>query len=297
MMRLATTFAFLASATAVSAAGTGDGKVLVLTKANYDEEIKKNEAGILVEFYAPWCGHCKQLEPEYNKQQEQLKEAKVTIPLQKVDATVESELQSKNGVQGYPTLKYFVGGEPSEYDGPREAAGIVSWIKSMSGPAVVEGEPTGKDPLYLVFSGKEKSEDFDKFSSSNRKKATFYYVKNDGEDKLTLKHEGEDEIVAENAKDTKAFFEANQFPIVGELNGETFSKYIGGTKGLYIAMSGILQKIQQFSFPKQLSLKNYLTNIIFNNKSNRAKLLVFFKKYSLILFFLFLQYITWHYFS
>ena len=59
----------------------------------------------------------------------------------KVDATVESKLAGKFEVQGYPTLKYFVGGKPTEYDGPREAKGIAAWIKSMSGPAVVEEEP------------------------------------------------------------------------------------------------------------------------------------------------------------
>lgn len=43
-------------------------------------------------------------------------------------------------MSGYPTLKWFVDGVGSEYDGPRDAEGIVTWVKSMSGPAVVEGE-------------------------------------------------------------------------------------------------------------------------------------------------------------
>ena len=50
-----------------------------------------------------------------------MKDAGLKPKLAKVDATVESELGSKHGVRGYPTLKFFVNGEASDYSGPRDA--------------------------------------------------------------------------------------------------------------------------------------------------------------------------------
>uniref|UniRef100_F1L1D5 Protein disulfide-isomerase n=1 Tax=Ascaris suum TaxID=6253 RepID=F1L1D5_ASCSU len=103
--------------------------IIVLTERNFDAFIKKNPS-VLVEFYAPWCGHCKALAPEYIKAAEQL-----TIPLVKVDATVETELATRFGVNGYPTLKFWhESTDPIDYDGPRDADGIVQWVSERIDP-------------------------------------------------------------------------------------------------------------------------------------------------------------------
>lgn len=108
--------------------------VLELGDSDFDRNAAMHET-LLVEFFAPWCGHCQQLAPDYEAAATKLKG---TLPLAKVDCTVNAETCERFGVNGYPTLKIFRNGEEAgSYDGPRTADGIVSYMKKQAGPSSV----------------------------------------------------------------------------------------------------------------------------------------------------------------
>mmetsp|Transcript_13095 Transcript_13095/g.36833 ORF Transcript_13095/g.36833 Transcript_13095/m.36833 type:complete len:378 (-) Transcript_13095:658-1791(-) len=148
----------------LSGAAAEENVVTISGQASFDEVVGGADF-VVVEFYAPWCGHCKRLAPEYEKAATALKEEGSTIVLAKVDATEDNnkDLAGKFGVRGYPTLKVFRGGnteKPADYEGPREADGIIKHVKKISGPAstlletteAVEAFKSGEDiPIVAYF--------------------------------------------------------------------------------------------------------------------------------------------------
>jgi protein disulfide-isomerase A1 len=134
-MKFAAVFAALAAQAIVAVAA--EEKVVTLTEANFESIMKENEY-VLVEFYAPWCGHCKSLAPEYEKAAAKLDGQEPKVVLAKVDATQEEALAKQFEVQGFPTLKWFVNGSPKEYTGGRTEDTIVSWITKKVGDAATK---------------------------------------------------------------------------------------------------------------------------------------------------------------
>jgi protein disulfide-isomerase A6 len=105
-----------------------DKDVIILTDSNFDSVLMNSNDMWLVEFYAPWCGHCKKLEPEWNQAASDLKGK---IKVAKVDATVEQQIAGRFRIQGYPTIKIFPPGKKSQsnvesYEGSRDASSIVT---------------------------------------------------------------------------------------------------------------------------------------------------------------------------
>ncbi|KAK3729051.1 hypothetical protein RRG08_005424 [Elysia crispata] len=110
-----------------------EDSVLVLTASNFDDQVKKHPI-LLVEFYAPWCGHCKNLAPEYAAAAAELAKNDPPVVLGKVDATVHDELAQRYEVSGYPTLRFFRDGNDFDYDGPRNKDGIIDYMKERATP-------------------------------------------------------------------------------------------------------------------------------------------------------------------
>ncbi|KAG0448199.1 hypothetical protein HPP92_027943, partial [Vanilla planifolia] len=75
-----------------------------LTSQNFDEEVIKSKDLWVVEFFAPWCGHCKKLAPEWKKAANNLKGK---VKLGHVNCDAEKSLMSRFNVQGFPTILVF----------------------------------------------------------------------------------------------------------------------------------------------------------------------------------------------
>jgi len=116
--------------------------VLQLTPDNFDDHVGKGEPAF-VEFFAPWCGHCKSLAPEYEKVATAF--AKLPVKVASVDADKYKDLGGRFGVSGFPTLKYFPAGsqEPEAFSGGRSAKDIIDFINQKAGTnARIKEEPT-----------------------------------------------------------------------------------------------------------------------------------------------------------
>ncbi|KAH9692080.1 protein disulfide-isomerase 5-2 [Citrus sinensis] len=112
-----------------------DGKVIELDESNFDSAISSFDY-ILVDFYAPWCGHCKRLAPQLDEAAPILAKLKEPIVIAKVDADKYSRLASKQEIDAFPTLKIFMHGIPTEYYGPRKAELLVRYLKKFVAPDV-----------------------------------------------------------------------------------------------------------------------------------------------------------------
>jgi len=97
---------------------------------SFDDVVLNDEHDVLVEFYAPWCGHCKQLAPLLEEAATKLAGVKGLV-IAKVDSTA-NEIEGVH-VQGYPTIKFYPAhgkSSPVDFDGERTAEGVVSWLKT-----------------------------------------------------------------------------------------------------------------------------------------------------------------------
>jgi protein disulfide-isomerase A1 len=109
-------------------------EVVILEDSNFTSFVQEHPY-VFLEFYAPWCGHCKSLEPEYEKLGK-LAEGK-NYAVAKIDATVATATSAEFGVEGYPSLRFLANGVPIPYKSGRTAEDIQKWIESFFASKIV----------------------------------------------------------------------------------------------------------------------------------------------------------------
>jgi protein disulfide-isomerase A1 len=236
-----------------------DSAVVKLTEATFADFIAENPY-VLAEFFAPWCGHCKKLGPEFAAAADTLVESSPDVKLAQIDCTEERDLCSKFEIRGYPTLKVFKGDEVnvSDYPGQRLSDAIVSYMTKLTLPAVqVFDDAKVLDDkinslaesfiLQVIPDGLEKS-------ASNE---TFYQVADKYKESFTFASTSDKTYVSKYAKSTKKpayvifrkgetvddasiykgedigddfellvdFMDVETKPLFGEINGSTYQAY------------------------------------------------------------------------
>jgi len=240
----------LALAGLCAAGAQGAGKhVVSLLDDTFDAHVASHKY-VLAEFYAPWCGHCKSLAPEYEKAAEHFAGVQIEggLSLVAVDATVAKDLATKYEVQGFPTLKWIVNGEASEYQGGRTKDEIVSWVTKKTGPpaktiadaAALAAFKEGADvtvfgyfgavgsPAQAAFIAAAESSDAASFGFSTTVSGGLQV------DQVAVfrKFEGEEPTVVCAGEVTKASVKnclaANQLPLLVPFSQQTAPKIFGG---------------------------------------------------------------------
>ncbi|CAM9916407.1 unnamed protein product [Pylaiella littoralis] len=125
--------------------GVDESNLLVLDESNFQQALDDTDV-ILLEFFAPWCGNCKRLQPRYGRAADALVKEGNVARLAKIDCTENAALCSQEpwSIKRYPTMMLKRFGKLYEFDGPPEAKDIVRYMRKATEPAlhVLKGQAT-----------------------------------------------------------------------------------------------------------------------------------------------------------
>jgi thioredoxin 2 len=104
-----------------------EGHPVALNAQSFEQHASKSDIPLLVDFWAPWCGPCKAMAPQFEKAASQLEP---TVRFAKVNTDEEQALAGRFQIQGIPTMILLKGGkEIARQSGMMNAAGIESWVQ------------------------------------------------------------------------------------------------------------------------------------------------------------------------
>lgn len=220
-----------------------DNNVLVLTTDNFEKAVNDHKF-LLVQFYAPWCGHCQSLKPEYAKAAAAFNDD-ASIGLAKVDATIEKKLAEKFNVEGYPTIKYFKGdmNNALDFNGGRSEPDIIKFINKKTAQAFknlnsLEALTKLQDDNEVTVIGhfEENNELGQKFNAAadNLDDLVFGKIQDCEDCNFELnsiqmfKHWEKDAPSIFEGEDLESFIRENMLPPVIEFNEDSAPKVFGG---------------------------------------------------------------------
>jgi len=119
---------------------TQDESVYVLVGKSFDTVVLDDSKDVLVEFYAPWCGHCKKIAPIFEEVAKKLSHNK-NLVIAKMDSTANET--DKVTIQGFPTIKFWPAGKknaPMDFEGDRTVDGFVDFLSKHASHKVTPND-------------------------------------------------------------------------------------------------------------------------------------------------------------
>jgi thioredoxin 2 len=106
------------------------GQPLALTAANFQKHIERSDIPVVVDFWAPWCGPCKMMAPQYEQAARSLEPM---MRLAKLDTEAHQAVGARYNIRSIPTLAIFKAGrEVGRQAGAMGTNDIVRWVRSQT---------------------------------------------------------------------------------------------------------------------------------------------------------------------
>tara|TARA_B110000008_G_C16958760_1_gene559287 strand:+ start:1133 stop:1762 length:630 start_codon:yes stop_codon:yes gene_type:complete len=156
--------------------------VIELTPQNWDTMVVDSGKHAFIKFYAPWCGHCKKLKPDWDRLGE---DADDTVIIADVDCTADGKpLCEKYDIKGFPTLKSFWGKSSEDYKGGRSYNDLIQYANNLKIPCNIKNKNACT---------KEETEELEKLLklSDEKRRETFEKIKKD----IKIEEENHDNLL------------------------------------------------------------------------------------------------------